>query len=82
MKQRDRAEARHRRAEMLELIRSRRAFDALDHRHRPVVTGEAADHAAERAPFVERLRRQVDANMQGRAALFGADESHSAACVR
>ena len=50
VKQRNRAEARHRRAEMLEFIRTRRAFDALDHRHRPIVAREPPDHAAQARP--------------------------------
>src|SRR6202035_5289035 len=70
MKQGDRAEARHRGAEMFELIRSRRALDALDHGYGPVVARDASDHSAERAPPIERRRRKVDMNTQRGTAHF------------
>ena len=69
VEERDRAEARHRRAEVLERVGAGRGFEAFDERHRPVVAGETADHAAERAPFVQALRREIDADT---AALRGA----------
>src|ERR1700690_77675 len=71
MKQCRKAKARHRGAEMLHLIRSWRALNSLDHRHGPVIARNAANHPAERAPFVERGRREIGANMQRSPTLLG-----------
>jgi hypothetical protein len=46
VKQRNGTETRHGRPEMLEFVRSRRGFYALDCRHRPVIARNPADHAA------------------------------------
>src|SRR5581483_11552830 len=54
---------------MLELVGARRALDAFDHGHRPVIAGEPADHAAERAPAIQRRRRVIDLDTQRAAAL-------------
>src|SRR5688572_927377 len=50
MKQCDRTIARHRRAEMLEFVGRRCAFETLDDGHLPIAVGDAADDAAECAP--------------------------------
>src|SRR5262245_12001018 len=68
MKHGDRAEARHRGAEMLELVRSGRALDAIDHWDGPIVTCDAPDYSAKRSPFVERCRRNRYTHAQGGAA--------------
>ena len=47
MEQRDRAEARQRRAEVLELVGIGRAADAGDNRDLPVTIGRTADDAAQ-----------------------------------
>src|SRR5207245_5502074 len=70
VEQRDRAVARERRAEMLHLVGGRHALDADEGRDLPIVAGEAADNAAERAPFVELARREADIDDQCRLPPF------------
>ena len=50
VKQRNGAETRHGRAEMLEFVRSRRRFYALDYRHRPIVARDATDYTGRGPP--------------------------------
>ena len=69
MEQRDRAEARQRGAEVLELIRIRRTVDAADDRHLPVAVADAANDTAERAPVGEIARLTGDAEMLGSGAV-------------
>ncbi len=69
VEQRHRAEARHRRAEVLELVGTGRAVDALDHRHFPVGAGARADDTAERAPVGQRSRLPGDVETFRRAAV-------------
>ena len=60
VEQRDRAVARHRRAEMLQLVGAGDALDARPAtRHLPIVAGEPADDGAQRAPIVELARRRA-----------------------
>ena len=66
----NRAEARHGGAEVLELVRPGRALEAFDERHRPVVAREPADHGAERAPVVQRVRGPLCADAQRGLALL------------
>src|SRR5271166_1806847 len=61
VEQRDRAVARQRRAEMLQLVRCWDAVDADQRRHLPVIAGDAAHGATERAPVVQFARRICDA---------------------
>ena len=42
-----------------EAVRARRLLDPFDGRNRPVMPGNASDHAAQRAPFIERSRPAV-----------------------
>ena len=58
MKQRHRAKARQRRAEMLQRVGAGDRVDALDHRHLPVGAAGLADDAAQRAPFGEVARHR------------------------
>ena len=56
VEQGDRTEARQRCAEMLELVWARHLLDADDSRHLRIIAGQAADHAAKRAPIIELVR--------------------------
>ena len=53
---------------MFQRIGARGVLDAVDQWHLPVGTAVAADDAAERAPFAEIARHDIDAEGAGRAA--------------
>ena len=64
-----RAEARQRRAEMLELVGVGHGLEARDDRHLPVAVGGAADDAAERAPVGEVRGLDASREMHGPGAM-------------
>src|SRR5215472_12035577 len=55
---------------MLERIRAGRFCNTLDQRYLPIGAAVAADDAAERTPFAEIARHDVDAEPAGRDAAF------------
>ncbi len=67
MEQRRRPETRHRRTQMLHLVRGRRAVDSVDHRHLPIGTHAATDDAAHGAPIGPILRTGLQHVMRGAA---------------
>src|SRR4051812_37200512 len=67
----NRAVARERRSEMLELVRIGYVVQACNHRHRPIAVGGATDDTSERPPVGEVAGLVVDRKMhRSEATLF------------